>query len=240
VGILDPNRAVEAKFLSYTAATRDGRQFAGMLAAETGNSITLVAQENKQQTILRTEIEELESSGKSLMPEGMEKDLPPQALADLLAFLNAQEPPRKTFAGNRPEIVRPYPLSGLRLMATQCEIYGPTLVFEEKYRNLGYWSSEADRAAWTVEVTQRGKYSVSLDYACADNTAGNTILLEAGSATLAAKVPGTGSWDNYRRLNLGTLELSAGQQRLVFRSSGAISGALLDLREVRLNLVDGQ
>ncbi|HEX3726047.1 MAG TPA: hypothetical protein VHV08_07375, partial [Pirellulales bacterium] len=79
--MLDPNRAVEAKFLDYVALTTAGVSYTGLLANETGNSITLMGQEGKQQTILRSDLDVLQATGKSLMPEGLEKDLSPQNLA---------------------------------------------------------------------------------------------------------------------------------------------------------------
>jgi hypothetical protein len=39
---------------------------------------------------LRTEIDELTSTGKSMMPEGLEKELPLQEMADLIAFVRAR------------------------------------------------------------------------------------------------------------------------------------------------------
>src|SRR5690606_15066739 len=45
--ILDPNRAVEDKFLEYLAVGADGRQHLGMIASETSNAVTLLAQEGK-------------------------------------------------------------------------------------------------------------------------------------------------------------------------------------------------
>ena len=39
--------------------------------------------------LLRSQIEEMAASGQSLMPEGVEKDLKPGDLADLIAFLAA-------------------------------------------------------------------------------------------------------------------------------------------------------
>ncbi len=82
--MLDPNRGVEARYLDYAAVTTSGLTYTGMLADETGNSVTLRGQEGKQQTILRTELEALRSTGKSLMPEGLEKDLAPQDLANVI------------------------------------------------------------------------------------------------------------------------------------------------------------
>ena len=55
IAILDPNRAVEARYVNYIAVTGEGQTFAGMLAAETGTQITLAGQEGKQQVLLRTQ-----------------------------------------------------------------------------------------------------------------------------------------------------------------------------------------
>ena len=87
VQILDPSRSVEGNFLQYTVSTTDGRILNGLLASETKTSIDLIDAEGKKQTILREDIEELASSKKSLMPEGFEKSIPNQGLADLLQFL---------------------------------------------------------------------------------------------------------------------------------------------------------
>jgi putative heme-binding domain-containing protein len=87
--VLDPNRSVEARYINYTAVTKNGLTLTGVLASETGNSITLLGPDGKQQVILRTDLEELVSSNKSAMPEGLEKDLQPQDLADLFAFIRS-------------------------------------------------------------------------------------------------------------------------------------------------------
>ncbi len=85
--ILDPSRAIEPKYAVYQAVTRDGRSYTGILAAETSGQIELVEQEDRRHVIPRSELEELSSSDKSLMPEGFEKDLSRQQLADLIAYL---------------------------------------------------------------------------------------------------------------------------------------------------------
>ena len=87
VHILDPSRSVEGNFLQYTVSTTDGRVLNGLLAGETKTSIELLDAEGKKQTILRDDIDELASSKKSLMPEGFEKTIPAEGLADLLQFL---------------------------------------------------------------------------------------------------------------------------------------------------------
>lgn len=87
VAILDPNRAVEDKFVEYAAMTDDGRTFVGMLASESGTSVTIRSQGGKDQIVLREELEQLRSTSRSLMPEGFEQVLDPQALADLIRYI---------------------------------------------------------------------------------------------------------------------------------------------------------
>jgi putative heme-binding domain-containing protein len=85
--VLDPNREVAPNFVQYIVTIDDGRVSTGIIANETATSITLKRAENVQETILRQNIEELASTGTSLMPEGMEKKILPQEMADLLAYV---------------------------------------------------------------------------------------------------------------------------------------------------------
>jgi len=85
--ILDPNQAVEGKYKSYAAALKDGRILNGMIVEESATNITLAAANGTLQTLLRSELEELASNGISFMPEGLEKDLTQQDVADVIAFL---------------------------------------------------------------------------------------------------------------------------------------------------------
>jgi putative heme-binding domain-containing protein len=89
VAILDPNRAYEVKYMDYTVHTRDGRVFSGLIAGESANAITLRRQDGREDVLLRSEIEAVTASGRSLMPEGMEKVLTPRELADLAAYLGS-------------------------------------------------------------------------------------------------------------------------------------------------------
>ena len=87
--ILDPNRAIDPKYTDYIILTEDGQIFTGLISAETAAAVILRQAENKQQTIARSGIEEMRASGKSLMPEGLEKDITVQQMADLLKYLKA-------------------------------------------------------------------------------------------------------------------------------------------------------
>ena len=87
VAVLDPSRSVEGNFRAYTAETADGRVITGLLASETKTSVELIDAENKRHAIQRDALDALKESSKSLMPEGFEKQVKPQELADLLEFL---------------------------------------------------------------------------------------------------------------------------------------------------------
>jgi putative membrane-bound dehydrogenase-like protein len=242
IAILDPNRAVEARYVNYTARTNAGLTYTGVLASETGNSVTLVGPDGKKQVILRTDLDELISSGKSVMPEGLEKEIKPQDMADLIAHVRSIGPQRKpkAFEGNKPELVQAADDGSLSLLASNCEIYGPTLVLEKQYGNLGYWTSQDDQAVWTVKVAKAGKYAVTLDWACDEASAGKKFLLQAGPNQLTGTVASTGSWDVYKQGKVGEILLPAGQQRLTFRSAGRIFNALIDLKSIKLTPVAGE
>jgi len=85
--ILQPNRAIDNNYLGYTVRQLDGTILTGILTAETATSITLRQQGGKDAVIARSEIDELKSSGQSLMPEGLERQIPAADMADLLSFI---------------------------------------------------------------------------------------------------------------------------------------------------------
>jgi putative heme-binding domain-containing protein len=233
--ILDPNLAVEAKYLEFIAVTVDGKQHAGILSRETTADLTLQGPQGKQTVILRKNIELLRTSGKSLMPVGVEKDLSHQNLADIIHYLQIQGPPPKSFPGNKPQVVRPTKPSGhLLLTTTTCRIYGNEIRLETQYGNLGFWGSAEDRAEWTVEIPRAGSYEVWLDFACPQATAGNPFVLTAGSQQLRGTVAATESWDHYQKKMIGKISLSQGTSDISFRSDGAPKGYLLDLRGIQL------
>jgi uncharacterized protein len=90
IHVLDPNRSVEGNYRAYTVATDDGRVVNGLLAGESKTSVELVDAEGKRHVIQRDEIDDFVPSTNSLMPVGFEKQIQPQGLADLLAFLTAR------------------------------------------------------------------------------------------------------------------------------------------------------
>jgi putative heme-binding domain-containing protein len=85
--ILDPNAAIDSNYMTYTVTTRAGKVLTGIIAAETASAVTLKRAEEQSDVVLRQDIEEIASTGQSLMPEGLEKVITVEEMADLLSFL---------------------------------------------------------------------------------------------------------------------------------------------------------
>ena len=85
--IINPNGAIDANYVTYTVATVDGQVLGGLIASETASALTLLRAEGQSDTVLKQDIEEMRSDGISLMPEGIEKDITVDQMADLLDYL---------------------------------------------------------------------------------------------------------------------------------------------------------
>ncbi len=85
--VIVPGQEIAPNFAQYRCETRDGRVLSGLLTAETATAITLRQPQALQETIERDEIVRLEILPESLMPDGLEKAMNRQELADLIAFL---------------------------------------------------------------------------------------------------------------------------------------------------------
>lgn len=85
--IVMPNYEVVPGFTSYEVETKDDRSLNGLLASESDTSVTLRLAQGVDETILRSNIQSMRSTSLSLMPDELEKTMPKQELADLLAFL---------------------------------------------------------------------------------------------------------------------------------------------------------
>jgi putative membrane-bound dehydrogenase-like protein len=93
VAILDPNDAVEPRFTAYNIETKDGRSLTGIIKSETATTLTVAQAGGTMETILRGDATEIRASGLSLMPEGLEQNMSPQDLANLIAYLNSAPHP---------------------------------------------------------------------------------------------------------------------------------------------------
>ena len=91
--ILVPDHEITPGFSAYTVATKDGRVLTGLISSESPTSITLRQPLGKEDTILRADIDDLIAGKQSLMPQGLEKGISREELADLLSYLKGEGEP---------------------------------------------------------------------------------------------------------------------------------------------------
>ncbi|MGH9677621.1 MAG: hypothetical protein ACRD36_11020 [Candidatus Acidiferrum sp.] len=78
---------MDPRYLNYVVTTKNGQSLTGLIAAETGASLTLRRGDRAEDTVLRSQIETISATAKSLMPEGLEMQLSKQDVADVIAYL---------------------------------------------------------------------------------------------------------------------------------------------------------
>jgi putative membrane-bound dehydrogenase-like protein len=85
--IIVPEHEIVPGYAAYRLQLKDGRELEGMIAAESDTHIRLRRALGEEESVPRDQIQSLESSGLSLMPQEMEKNMSRQDMADLVAYL---------------------------------------------------------------------------------------------------------------------------------------------------------
>ncbi len=85
--ILDPNKSVEPKYRRISILTQDGSTIIGLKVRESEDRLEIANDQGALISLTRTSIEEIRESDKSLMPEGFEKVLTPEGVANIITFL---------------------------------------------------------------------------------------------------------------------------------------------------------
>ena len=234
IALIDPNRAVEDRFLQYSALTADGLVLSGVLVEETSGHVTIADGEGKLHTILRKDIEQLVSNNISSMPEGLYEKLTLQQVADLFAFIGRTGPSPRRFAGNVPERVKSNADGSVDLPATRAAIYGPEIAFDSGSRIVTKWTSGEAYVAWSFTLPTERDMDVYVNYACFSADADKPFRLEVADQVVKGTIPSTGRWTLFFQRRMGRIHLQAGDHRRTLRSDGPINGPLLNLRAVRL------
>ena len=86
-------------FVAYQAETKAGETYSGFIANESATTITLRRANEPDITLLRAELKEFKTGGRSLMPEGLEAGLSEKDMADLIEFL--RRPDRTLFTQSK-------------------------------------------------------------------------------------------------------------------------------------------
>jgi putative heme-binding domain-containing protein len=88
--VVFPSLVVAPEFRSYRIALKSGKVVTGLIVREGSDAIELRTPDLAEVRVPRKDIEAMEPSDVSLMPDGLEKIMSRQELADLLEFLTQQ------------------------------------------------------------------------------------------------------------------------------------------------------
>ena len=85
--ILEPHKEVAPQYIAYEVNTRDGQAYTGIIAQDEASSLSLKIMGGSVINLPRANVKGSSSSGRSLMPEGLESGMSVQDMADLLTFI---------------------------------------------------------------------------------------------------------------------------------------------------------
>jgi putative heme-binding domain-containing protein len=91
--IFDPSLVIGAGYNAVTVNTKQGQTLTGLLVEDNEQRVVLKVQGGERKTIARKDVDEQFASKLSMMPEDLEKQLRPQEIVDLLAYLSLDRPP---------------------------------------------------------------------------------------------------------------------------------------------------
>jgi putative heme-binding domain-containing protein len=91
--VFDPSLVIGSGYQATTVVTTGGQLLTGLVTEDSKQRIVLKTQGGKLETIPRGEIESVLPSKLSMMPEQLEKQVSPQEIVDLFAFLTLDRPP---------------------------------------------------------------------------------------------------------------------------------------------------
>lgn len=136
---------------------------------------------------------------------------------------------------NKPTLVRGSKDGSLRLTAENGRGVGPEIKYMPEWNAFG-WFEATDHVEWDVQVKKSGEYEAYLSWSVSDEEAGKPFLLECGGESIRGQVGRSGSWETFKTEKIGTIRLTKGRQKVVFRPASSFEkgGALLDLREIKL------
>jgi putative heme-binding domain-containing protein len=102
--VLDPSLVIGGAYQARVVDTEDGRSITGLLFEDGQDRIVLKLQGGKLETIPRDQVADVITSQLSMMPEDLDKQLKPQEIVDLFAFLAIDKHPSDPAAKRLPDI----------------------------------------------------------------------------------------------------------------------------------------
>lgn len=125
----------------------------------------------------------------------------------------------------------------ITLAAHDAVTVGKMLRYEpQPHKNtVGYWTNPADTCHWLFYADEPGDFNVEVLQGCGKGHGGSEVSVIVGSETLKFVVEDTGHFQNFKRREIGSVNLpSAGLYELAIKPVTKASVAVMDVRQVRL------
>jgi putative heme-binding domain-containing protein len=94
LAMADPSAAIREEYQTYQALTVDGQLLSGLLLERNDQQVVLRTAEGETQRLARDDLERLQASAVSLMPENLLKPLSDAELKSLLRYISQKRPIR--------------------------------------------------------------------------------------------------------------------------------------------------
>jgi putative membrane-bound dehydrogenase-like protein len=87
--IVDPSAVVRKEYFNYVVETKDGRLLTGLIAENTPQTLTILDAKNQRTLLAQGEVERIEQSPRSLMPEKIFDELEADEVRDLMRYVQS-------------------------------------------------------------------------------------------------------------------------------------------------------
>lgn len=125
----------------------------------------------------------------------------------------------------------------IQLNAIDAVVKGTSAAYEgsEDKRCIGFWTNAADVVEWSFMTEASGTFDVSAEIACEAESAGSEFTVNVGATTLKGKVPNTGGWSKFVRVDLGKAQIvTKGKVTVSVKATTKPGYAVMNLRSVTI------
>jgi len=131
-------------------------------------------------------------------------------------------------------VIRPAEDGSITLPASEADLDGG-VQYESAKDSIGFWMSENATVKWPFQLTKAGRFKLSIEVGCPENSAGSEVQIEIGGDQKVFKVPATGDWDKFVTLDLGEISLvRPGRLMATVKALKKPGMAVMNLRSVKL------
>ena len=163
--------------------------------------------------------------------DGLDLEIPRLDLLATVVALTLDEPPAVTPSLPAPEVDGRIVLPANRAQITGTKLYCNCDALGGR---LCFWSEAADTAHWRFEVPTAGRFTMQVEYSNIPDAAGSRFAVAVAGDRLEAVAQSSGSWLQFRRDDLGMLNVAAGPQTLTITPVQMLTGGLMCLRRMIL------